>query len=87
MPYSGHLSDSFRSSGCNQERVFLMAWALLVIGYGLILAVITKDIIKARKVYRFQYVSLGRWTVRQPNGRFMRNLANVWDIATLGSKL
>ncbi len=29
----------------------------------------------------------GRWTVRQPNGRFMRNLANVWDIATLGSKL
>lgn len=65
----------------------VMGWILLVIGYGLILAVITKDIIKARKVYRFQYVSLGRWTVRQPNGRFMRNLANVWDIATLGSRL
>ena len=64
-----------------------MGWLLLVIGYGLILAVITKDIIKARKVYRFQCVSLGRWTVRQPNGRFLRNLANVWDIATLGSKL
>lgn len=65
----------------------IMGWALLVIGYGLILAVLTKDIVKARKVYRFQYVSLGRWTVRQPNGRFLRNLANVWDIATLGSKL
>ena len=65
----------------------IMGWAFLVIGYGLILAVLTKDIVKARKVYHFQYVSLGRWTVRQPNGRFMRNLANVWDIATLGSKL
>lgn len=64
-----------------------MSWILLVIGYGLILAVIMKDIIKARKVYKFNYVRLGRWTVRQPNGRFMRNLANVWDIATLGSKL
>lgn len=64
-----------------------MVWILLVIGYGLILAVITKDINKARKVYKFNYVRLGRWTVRQPNGRFMRNLANVWDIATLGSKL
>lgn len=64
-----------------------MGWILLVIGYGLILAVITKDIVKARKVYRFQYVSLWRWTVRKPNGRFLRNLANVWDIATLGSKL
>lgn len=65
----------------------IMSWALLVFGYGLILAVITKDIVKARKVYKFNYVRLGRWTVRQPNGRFMRNLANVWDIATLGSKL
>lgn len=64
-----------------------MGWLLLVVVYGLIAAVILKDIIKARKVYRFQYVRLGRWTVRQPNGRFMRNLANVWDIATLGSKL
>lgn len=64
-----------------------MGWVLLVIGYGLILAVIMKDILKARKVYKFNYVRLGRWTVRQPNGRFMRNLANVWDIATLGSKL
>ncbi|WBF70035.1 hypothetical protein SFP20_018 [Shigella phage SFP20] len=61
--------------------------ALIVIGYGLILWVILRDIQKARKVYKFNYVSLGRWTVRQPNGRFMRNLANVWDIATLGSKL
>lgn len=61
--------------------------ALIVIGYGLILWVIIRDIQKARKVYKFNYVSLGRWTVRQPNGRFMRNLANVWDIATLGSKL
>ena len=42
---------------------------------------------KARKVYKFNYVRLGRWTVRQPNGRFMRNLAHVWDIAKLGSKL
>lgn len=65
----------------------IMGWALLVFGYGLILAVITKDIVKARKVYKFNYVRMGRWTVRQPNGRFMRNLANVWDIATLGSKL
>lgn len=64
-----------------------MSWILLVIGYGLILAVIMKDINKARKVYKFNYVRLGRWTVRQPNGRFIRNLANVWDIATLGSKL
>lgn len=64
-----------------------MGWILLVIGYGLILAVIAKDIRKARKVYKFNYVSLGRWTVRQPNGRFTRNLANVWDVATLGSKL
>ena len=64
-----------------------MGWILLVIGYGLIAAILAKDIAKARKVYRFQYVSLGRWTVRQPNGRFMRNLANVWDIANLGSKL
>lgn len=64
-----------------------MSWILLVIGYGLILVVITKDIVKARKVYHFQYVRMGRWTVRQPNGRFTRNLANVWDIATLGSKL
>ena len=64
-----------------------MAIALMVIGYGLILWVILRDIQKARKVYKFNYVSLGRWTVRQPNGRFMRNLANVWDIATLGSKL
>lgn len=64
-----------------------MTIALLVLGYGLILWVLTRDILKARKVYRFQYVSMGRWTVRQPNGRFMRNLANVWDIATLGSKL
>lgn len=65
-----------------------MVLALLVIcGYGLILWVILRDILKARKVYKFNYVSLGRWTVRQPNGRFMRNLANVWDIATLGSQL
>ncbi len=64
-----------------------MSWILLVIGYGLILAVIMKDINKARTVYNFNYVRLGRWTVRQPNGRFMRNLANVWDIATIGSKL
>lgn len=64
-----------------------MRWILLVIGYGLILAVITKDIWKARKVYKVNYVSLGRWTVRHPNGRFTRNLANVWDIANLGSKL
>lgn len=64
-----------------------MAYLLIVIGHGLILWVILRDIRKARKVYKFNYVSLGRWTVRQPNGRFMRNLANVWDIATLGSKL
>lgn len=64
-----------------------MSWILLVIGYGLILTIIMKDINKARKVYKFNYVRLGRWTVRQPNGRFTRNLANVWDIATLGSKL
>lgn len=60
---------------------------IVLFGYGLILWVLLKDISKARKVYKFNYVSLGRWTVRQPNGRFMRNLANVWDVATLGSKL
>lgn len=60
---------------------------LIAIGYGLIAYVLVKGIDKARKVYKFKYVRLGRWTVRQPNGRFMRNLANVWDIATLGSKL
>lgn len=65
----------------------MIASLLLVIGYGLIVLTLWKDIRKARKVYRFQYVSLGRWTVRQPNGRFMRNLANIFDIATLGSKL
>ncbi|NHQ98139.1 hypothetical protein [Escherichia coli] len=65
-----------------------MSLALLIaIGYGLIAYVLVRDINKARKVYKFNYVRLGRWTVRQPNGRFMRNLANVWDIATLGSKL
>ena len=65
-----------------------MSWTLLVIlGYGLIAYVLVRDINKARKVYKFNYVRLGRCTVRQPNGRFMRNLANVWDIATLGSKL
>lgn len=87
MLISGHLSDSLGTSGRNKERFILMSWILLVIGYGLILTVIMKDINKARKVYKFNYVRLGRWTVRQPNGRFMRNLANVWDIATLGSKL
>lgn len=60
---------------------------LIAIGYGLISFVLMRDTNKALKVYKFNYVSLGRWTVRQPNGRFMRNLANVWDIATLGSKL
>ncbi|WKV24205.1 hypothetical protein LET1_00004 [Pectobacterium phage LET1] len=60
---------------------------VVLFGYGLLLWVLLKDISKARKVYKFNYVSLGRWTVRQPNGRFMRNLANVWDVATLGSKL
>lgn len=64
----------------------MIAW-LMLIGYGLIVFIIVNDIVKARKVYRFQYVSLGRWTVRQPNGRFAANLANVWDIAKLGSKL
>lgn len=65
-----------------------MSLLLIVLaGYGLILWVLLKDISKARKVYKFNYVSLGRWTVRQPNGRFMRNLANVWDVAILGSKL
>ncbi len=65
-----------------------MSWILLgIFGYGLITYVLVRDINKARKVYKFNYVRLGRWTVRQPNGRFMRNLANVWDIATLGSKL
>ena len=64
-----------------------MAYLLLIIGYGLIACITGSDILKARKVYRFNYVSRGRWTVRQPNGRFMRNLANIWDIATLGSKL
>lgn len=65
-----------------------MSLALLIaIGYGLIVYVLVRDINKARKVYKFNYVRLGCWTVRQPNGRFMRNLANVWDIATLGSKL
>lgn len=63
-----------------------MSWILLVIfGYGLIAYVLVRDITKARKVYKFNYARLGRWTVRQPNGRFMRNLANVWDIATLGA--
>lgn len=65
-----------------------MSWVLLgIFGYGLIAYVLVRDINKARKVYKFNYVRLGRWTVRQPNGRFMCNLANVWDIATLGSKL
>ena len=65
-----------------------MSWIVLVIlGYGLIAYVLVRDINKARKVYKLNYVRLGRWTVRQPNGRFTRNLANVWDIATLGSKL
>lgn len=60
---------------------------LIAIGYGLIAYVLVRDINKARKVYKFYYVRMVRWTVRQPNGRFMCNLANVWDIATLGSKL
>ena len=60
---------------------------LIVIGYGLIAYVLVRDINKACKVYKFNYVRLCRWTVRQPSGRFARNLANVWDIATLGSKL
>lgn len=60
---------------------------LIAIGYGLIAFVLMRDINKARKVYKLHHVRLGSWTVRQPNGRFMRNLANVWDIATLGSKL
>lgn len=60
---------------------------LIAIGYGLIAYMLMRDINKARKVYKLNYVRLGRWTVRQPNGRFLRNLANVWDIATLGSKL
>lgn len=64
-----------------------MVALLMLIGYGLIVLTVVKDIMKARKVYRFQYVSLGRWTVRQPNGRFAANLANVWDIAKLGSNL
>lgn len=64
----------------------MVAW-LMLFGYGLIVFIVVKDIMKARKVYRFQYVSLGRWTVRHPNGRFAGNLANVWDIAKLGSKL
>lgn len=60
---------------------------LIAIGYGLIAYMLMRDINKARKVYKFNYVRMVRWTVRQPNGRFLRNLANVWDIATLGSKL
>lgn len=60
---------------------------LIAIGYGLIAYMLMRDINKARKVYKFNYARLGRWPVRQPNGRFARNLANVWDIATLGSKL
>ena len=60
---------------------------LIAIGYGLIAYMLMRDINKARKVYKFNYARLGRWTVRQPNGRFMSNLANVWEIATLGSKL
>lgn len=60
---------------------------LIAIGYGLIAYMLMRDINKASKVYRFNYIRRGRWTVRQPNGRFLRNLANVWDIATLGSKL
>lgn len=60
---------------------------LIAIGYGLIAYMLMRDINKARKVYKFNYARMGRWTVRQPNGRFARNLANVWDIATLGSKL
>lgn len=55
--------------------------------YKLIAYMLVRDIGKARKVYKFKYVRLGHWTVRQPNGRFIRNLANVWYIATLGSKL
>ena len=63
-----------------------MSMAILIaIGYGLIAYVMVRDINKARKVYKLNYVRLGRWTVRQPNGRFMRNLANVWDIANLGA--
>ncbi|QNM37849.2 hypothetical protein NS1_03 [Citrobacter phage NS1] len=65
-----------------------MSWVLLgILGYGLIAYVLVRDVNKARKVYKFDYVRPGRWTVRPPNGRFMCNLANVWDIATLGSKL
>ncbi|EDW9662062.1 hypothetical protein AA219_004450 [Salmonella enterica subsp. enterica serovar Newport] len=64
-----------------------MAYLIMFIGYALIACIIGRDILKARKVYKFNYVSLGRWTVRQPNGRFTKNLANIWDIATLGSKL
>lgn len=60
---------------------------LIAIGYGLITYVLVRDINKARKVYNFNYLRLGSWTVRQHNGRFMRNIANVWDIATIGSKL
>ena len=65
-----------------------MSWILLAIfRYGLIAYVLVRDVNKARKVYKLNYVRLGRWTVRQPNGRFLRNLANVWDIAALGSTL
>lgn len=62
-------------------------YILMILSYMFIVYLFLKDIHKARKHYKFNYVSLGRWTVRQPNGRFTKNLANIWDIATLGSKL
>lgn len=60
-----------------------MSWILLaILGYGLIAYVLVRDINKARKVYKFNYVRLGRWTVRERNGRFKANKVGIFYVAT-----
>lgn len=86
----GTVYSSLQTTGPYSTVMGLMTMSpalLIVRGYVLIACVLVRDINKARKVYKFNYVRLGSWTVRQPNGRFTRTLANVLDIATLGSKL
>lgn len=87
MSSASYLADRLWDIRLYQTEITMSIALLIAIGYGLIAYVLVRDINRARKVYNFNYVRLGRWTVRRPNGRFMRNLANVWDIATLGSKL
>lgn len=65
----------------------LTLYVIMALSYMFIAYLFLKDIRKAYRHYVFNYVSLGRWTVRQPNSRFLKNLATIFDIAILGSKL